>query len=178
MEAVLEIIANIKRETSAFYGSGVFALIKFIVGIYVSVLLIDIILMLFQRGIGGDIRDTVLGVDIPKELVSKKKKLSSDWDKIMARLESGNESEYKVAIIEADNLIEDLVTRLGYKGSDTREKLESIPEGQIENIDRIKEAHEVRNRVIHEDDFSLSKEEARKVLEDFSELLRFFQVID
>lgn len=178
MEIFFNFITITKNTIVDFYNSGFFSVVKFVVGIYVSVLIIDIILLLFQRGLGGDIRDTMLGANIPAEFVGKKKKLRTDWEKILSRLESNNESEYKVAIIEADNLIDDLITRLDYKGENLREKLESIPEGQIENVDRIKEAHEVRNRVIHEDDFSLTKEEAKKVLDDFGELLKFFDVLE
>ncbi len=178
MEIFLNLISVIQQAILSFYNSNVFLAIKIIIGIYVTVLFVDIVLMLFQRGVTGDLLDTTLGLNMPKELATKKKKLKLKWEKIVKRLESENESEYKVAIIEADNLIDDLIARLGYSGNNMRERLENIVPGQIDNIEKIKEAHEVRNKVIQEEGLSISREEAKKVLDDFAELLRFFDVID
>ncbi|HAI74101.1 MAG TPA: hypothetical protein DCS28_00055 [Candidatus Moranbacteria bacterium] len=159
-----------------FYTSVTFSAIKLFLEIYVIMLIVNIILLLKQRGLGGDMRDTLLGMNIPPELVSKKGKLRAKWEKVQAKLKSNNESDYKVAIIEADNIIDDLIKRMKYAGENFGERLNNITPGQIENIEDLKKAHEIRNRIIHDESFILTKEEAEKTLGYFEEFLKFFMV--
>src|SRR5665648_315472 len=98
--------SNIITVLWAIYNSAFFSVVKFILGIYAIVLLADIVLMLIQRGLSGDMRDTRLGMDIPPEMVNKKSKLRKKWDKITANMQTDNESLWKVSIIEADNIID------------------------------------------------------------------------
>ena len=161
-----------------FYHSFTFSMIKFLLGIYVIILLVDIILLIVQRGVGGDLRETLTGMNIPREFTSKKKKMREKWTTIRQRLESANEAEYKVAIIEADDIIDDLIKRLGYKGENLSERLAKIPDAQIPNIEGLKQAHETRNRIIHDEAFALTKEKADEILSQYEEFLRHFQVLD
>lgn len=160
------------------YSSAFFSVIKFLLGIYAVVVFADIILLLTQRGLSGDIRDTIFGMNIPAELVTRKGKLRKKWDKIKGKMEVSNESAWKVAIIEADNLIDDLIKRMGYKGENMGERLAGINPGQIENIEELKKAHETRNRLIHEEDFKLDKETAEKVLGYYENFLRYFEALE
>lgn len=161
----------------AFYNSGTFLFIKILLGIYVVIVLIDIILLIIQRGVSGNWRQMRYGVDIPSEFVTKKNKMQANWEKIRKRLESNNESEYKVAIIEADNIIDDLIKRMGYAGADMGERLMGIPEGQLAELAEIKEAHEIRNRIIHEENFKVDKDLAKEVLKKYEHLLHHFEVL-
>ena len=162
----------------AFSQTNFFAVIKFLLGIYAVVVLADIFLLLIQRGLSGDIRDTRFGMNIPKEFVTGKNKLKKNWEKIRARLEVGNESAWKVAIIEADNLVDDLITRMGYPGENMGERLAGINPGQIENIEELKIAHEVRNRIIHEKDFRVEKEKAQEILGCYENFLKYFKALE
>ena len=171
-------IENLIDEIVAFYNSGFFRFIKILLGIYVLILIYDIVLLLIQRGIGQNIRQMRFGMDLPQELVSKKDRMRERWKVITKRLESGNESEDKVAIIEADTIIDDLIKRMGYKGANMGERLANIPPGQLSELPAMKEAHEIRNRVIHEEDFQVDKELAKDVLSKYEHLLREFQVLD
>jgi len=170
----LEIIVLAK----AFYTSFTFYFIKLFLEIYVIVMLIDLILLLKQRGLGGDIRDTLVGMNIPPELGNKKNKLRAKWAKVRAKLDSKNESDYKVAVIEADKIINDLIARMNYKGENMGERLDNITPGQIENVEDLRRAHEIRNRIIHDESFVLTKAEAEKTLDYFEDFLRFFMVLD
>lgn len=160
----------------SFYNSSAMGVIKFLLGIYAAVLLADIILLLIQRGLSGDIRDTVLGMNIPSEMVSRKDKLRKKWDKVKEKLEIENESAWKVAIIEADNLIDDLIKRMGFRGENLSERLEGINPGQIENIEELRTAHEMRNRIIHDEDFKIDKKTAKQILGYYENFLTYFEV--
>ena len=178
MEVVIYILSQIRNEWVEFSGSTTFAVIKFIIGIYVIILMVNVVLLLFQRGLSGDIRDTVFGMNIPRDLVNKKSKIKVKWDKVRKRLESGNESEYKVAIIEADNILDDLVKGLGYEGESFGERLQNMPDNEIEAKIDLVQAHEVRNKIIHDENFILSKEKAQETMENYENFLRYFMVLE
>jgi len=161
-----------------FYHSGLFLVIKTLLGIYTVVIFIDIVLLVVQRGISGNMREMFTGMDVPLEITTKKKKMQEKWAVVRQKLESSNEADYKVAIIEADKIIDELVAGLGYKGENFGERLSSIPYTQLANIEGMQQAHEVRNRIIHDENFRLSHEDAEIALSHFEELLRSFEVLD
>jgi len=177
-------IADIVNSLLYFYNSPTFSVIKFIIGIYVAVVFVDIVLLLFQRGLAGDIRETRLGMNVPKEFLRKKpkEKLVLRWQKIRKDIESGEEPKIKAAVIEADSIIDDLIRRM-YAGAPiakkpTREMLDEIPDGQIENLADIRSSHLVRNRIIHDETFQPTVEEAYLTLAPFEEFLRYHEVLD
>lgn len=171
-------LANIYAGLLKFYHSGFFLTVKIILGIYSAVLFVDIILLLVQRGVSGNLRETLTGMDVPVALTRKKTKTRKRWEEIKQKLAIGNPNDYKIAVIEADDFIGEIIAGMGYAGSNFGERLEDVPEGQIANIEGMKEAHSVRNRIIHDDRFVLSREDAEGVLAQYEEFLKSFQVID
>lgn len=161
-----------------FYHSTTFLVIKCIIGIYILVVFVDMILLLFQRGVAGNVRQILYGMNLPPEITTKKIKMKARWDKIRKKLESKNEADYKVAIIEADSAIDDLIRRMGYKGENMLERIKDIPAGQLDRIEEIREAHEIRNRIIHEEKFKVSRKDADEVLAKYEHFLRHFEVLD
>ena len=169
---------NLGQNIAAFSNSPAFVFFKILAGVYVLILLTDIVLLLFQRGLGANLRQMRYGVNMPSELVNKRDKTKERWEKIIKRLESENVSEYKVAIIEADAMIDDLLKKMGYSGDNMGDRLAAIPSGQVAELDEIKAAHEIRNRVIHEEDFKVDKKFAHDVLEKYAHILHHFEVLD
>lgn len=178
MDATTIFLNDVVIWFGGFYNSTFFSVVKFLLGIYAVVIFADIILLLIQRGLSSDIRYTVFGMNIPTELVSRKGKLRKKWDKIKRKTEAKNESEWKVAIIEADNLIDDLIRRMEYKGENMGERLAGINPGQIENIEELKKAHEMRNRIIHEEGFKLDKKTTEEILGYYENFLKYFKALE
>jgi len=163
----------------AFYNSPFFLVVKILLGIYTIILFVDIILLIIQRNAVSNVREGfTIGMNIPPELTTKRKKLKTKWLKIKGKLASQNEAEYKVAIIEADDLIGDLIRRLGFAGENMGERLDNIPLGQLDNVSDLQAAHQTRNRIIHEENFQLSREEALKTLELYEKFLDYFEVLN
>ncbi|MDR3583037.1 MAG: hypothetical protein P4L62_01620 [Candidatus Pacebacteria bacterium] len=175
---IVSILISLGQWIVSFYYSPFFAVIKFLLGIYAVVLLADIVLMLIQRGLGGDIRDTLVGMNVPAELTTKRNRLAKRWSKISEKMKSDSESAWKVAIIEADNIIDDLIKRMRYPGENMSERLAGINPGQVENIEELRHAHEVRNRIIHEDDLKLTRELADETMAAYENFLKYFEVLE
>jgi len=100
------------------------------------------------------------------------RKIEKDWRKITSRLDTGMESEYKLAIIEADDMMSETLKRMGYGGESLGERLEKLTKATLSNIEEIKEAHQVRNNIVHDPNYRLSLEETRKALAIFEKAFR------
>lgn len=156
-----------------FYGSAFFSAVKFFLGIYIAILIVDIILILIFKGLGADIRKAIKGMKMP---AIPKGRMQKKWAKIKDKLASGNVSQYKVAILEADVVIDKVLSDMGFGGKNVSERLEKIKPIQLYNYEEIKKAHLVRNRIIHEADFEIDKKQAEEVLEIFESLLKHLEL--
>lgn len=100
------------------------------------------------------------------------KKIEKDWIKTKARLDSGLESEYKLALIEAETVLDDTLNRMGYLGDSLGEKLKKLTPIILPNISSIQDAHRIRNNIVHDPDYRLSLDEAKNSVNIYEEALR------
>ncbi|MEP7162402.1 MAG: hypothetical protein ABI747_01395 [Candidatus Moraniibacteriota bacterium] len=144
--------------------SVLFTVLRWLLMLYAIVLIADVVLLLLLRGVTANLKLQFFGTERP--LVAKNS-VEKRWKKIAERLDGGNPSQYKVAVLEADRLADELLTGIGYAGKNMGERLASIHPGQLESFESLKAAHEMRNRIVNEPNFSLTKEEAEKLLESY-----------
>lgn len=105
------------------------------------------------------------------------KVFASKWKKIEKRVKSGLESDLKLAILEADELLKECLDKVGYVGETIEEKIEKLSEEIISNLKDLKIAHQTRNDIIHDPSYKLSFDEAQKVLEIYKKTLEDLQAI-
>ncbi|MFH1820438.1 MAG: hypothetical protein ABH805_00745 [Candidatus Nealsonbacteria bacterium] len=103
------------------------------------------------------------------------KRITRMWNKILKRLESGSEQEYKLAIIEADSMLDVSLKRMGYAGQALDERLNLITRNTLPNVEEVKEAHKVRNLIAHDPSYRLTVEEAKMHIKAFEQA---FNVLD
>ena len=150
-----------------------FFIVKIIIAIYVSILIADIVLIIILEGFGADLRKAFKGVDLP---VSKRK-YAYRWQQIEKRLESENPSHYKVAVLEADRFADEVLQHVGYEGSNMGERLASLTPAQFVRIEDLKEAHAIRNKIVHEEDFTLERDEARRILAIYEDFFKDVELV-
>lgn len=104
--------------------------------------------------------------------------LSVRWDKAANLLNSQNENDWKQAILQADTMLDDVLSGLGYQGEGVGEKLKRVQPGEFKNIDDAWEAHKVRNRIAHDGTkFALSHHEANEVIQRYKRVFEEFYYI-
>lgn len=103
------------------------------------------------------------------------RKIEKIWLKTKARLDTGLESEYKLAVIEADNMMDDILKRMGYGGETLGERLTKLTAATLSNIEQIKETHKMRNNIVHDPDYRLSSDEAKKFMAVYERAFRDLQ---
>jgi len=100
------------------------------------------------------------------------------WQNAMTHIESPNPNDWKQAIIEADILLDDLLTKMGYRGESIGEKLKRVAKGDMKSLDEAWEAHKVRNRIAHDGSaFTMTQHEARQVLYMYRKVFEEFYYI-
>ena len=95
------------------------------------------------------------------------KRIEKDWNKIKARLDTGLESEYKLAIIEADNMMDSVLKRMGYGGENLGERLGSLTSATLPNIEEIKEVHQIRNNIVRDPNYTVTLDDVRKIMDAY-----------
>jgi len=94
------------------------------------------------------------------------KKIKKRWTKIEKRFESGIEANYKLALIEADKLFDRVVKEMGYG-----------KEKKLANIDEIKSAGKLKDKVIEEKKYKLSKEQTKEALKAYKNGLEELELL-
>ncbi len=112
---------------------------------------------------------------IPKIMHSKR---NDRWDKVLTHVSSENPNDWRLAIIEADVMLDELIMRMGYMGTTLGERLKQIVKGDMRTLDAAWEAHRVRNQVAHAgSDFILTQREAKRVIDLYGAVFEEFKFI-
>lgn len=83
-------------------------------------------------------------------LQSNKPKKNERWEKVSQLIASQNPADWRVALIEADSMMDHMLTLLGYPGSTVGEKLSNTTAMQFPALEYAWEAHKMRNKIAHE----------------------------
>ncbi|MFZ2072507.1 MAG: hypothetical protein WA101_02920 [Minisyncoccia bacterium] len=100
------------------------------------------------------------------------------WSRVQNYINSTNTSDWKLAIIEADTMLEGLMNQLGFQGENLGEKLKSADPKKYPTLTSAWEPHMVRNRIAHEgSDFELPFHEAKRVISSYEQIFKEFNYI-
>ncbi len=97
---------------------------------------------------------------------------SKEWKKIVGRLKKRNESEHKLAVVEADKMLDESLAQMGYAGDSLGEKLDKVKEDVLSNIEEIRKVHSISNAIIHDPDYRLRADQAEKTLDVYQRAFR------
>lgn len=97
------------------------------------------------------------------------------WDNVLKHLYSENQADWKLAIIDADEMLLGLMTDMGFKGDGLGEKLKNADRDEFHSLSAAWEVHTVRNRIAHEGlSYELSQREAKRVIALYEQIFHEF----
>lgn len=100
------------------------------------------------------------------------------WNTVLEHVNSSSSGDWKLAIIDADSMLEDLLNQLGFVGENLGEKLKSIDMSKYTNLKPAWDVHKVRNEIAHEGtQFEISQEEAKRVISTYEQIFKDFRYI-
>jgi len=101
------------------------------------------------------------------------------WNRIMQQIASDNEQNWRLAILEADIMLNELLDVLGYRGETMGDKMRNVERADFNTIDMAWEAHRARNKIAHEGSaLLLNMREARRIMAMYERVFREFQFIE
>ncbi len=124
------------------------------------ILAIIVLVLLINR-----FKKTGRSKNIDKQYFKKK------WEEIEKAVDMRSEMGYKMAIIEADKLLDDAFKKLMIAGSTMGERLKVIIY-KYPNLRKVWEAHVIRNKISHESSFKLYDNTAKKAISIYKDALK------
>jgi hypothetical protein len=101
-----------------------------------------------------------------------KKHAQESWAAIKEHFYRGGESDLKVAILEADKLLNDALREAGMMGVQLGDRLKKANPEQIPNLNELWQAHKLRNQIAHEPNFKLKRDLAERALDIYETALK------
>ena len=97
------------------------------------------------------------------------------WSQIQGHLAEENPNSWRIAIIEADIFLEEVLNNAGYSGTTIGEKLKGANPTSFTTVQDAWEAHKIRNEIAHAGgDFILTKRIAQETIVRFERVFREF----
>jgi hypothetical protein len=113
-----------------------------------------------------------------KRTEREEKKGNQRWERIVALMGYSDEAQWRIAIIEADSMLEELLTERGYPGETLGDKLKNANPLQFTTLDLAWQAHKVRNALAHLGEaYPLSEREARATIDLYARVFGEFGII-
>lgn len=169
------VLADAKIILDWVAGSPLVIFLKWFLVVYCIVLFLDIILLLMVHGLGDDARKSRYGSS--ERPLKSPGQLRKEWQKIEARLKKSDGSEYKLAILEADQFTDRVLKEIGYKGTNLQERLDAMALVSFEAVDKAIEAHQVRNRIVFDTEWHPDRQETERVLGLFRDFLTHWEIV-
>ncbi|MFA7193503.1 MAG: hypothetical protein WC087_01135 [Candidatus Paceibacterota bacterium] len=100
------------------------------------------------------------------------------WIRVENLIQSHSSSDWRQAIIEADIILDEMLSRMNYDGDSIGDKLKQIEESDFITLNKAWEAHKIRNHIAHRGgDFTFSKSEAERVINLYRQVFEEFYYI-
>lgn len=168
LKKLAELFLELFKILGAFWMISIIVSILFAVGI--GVVVYKIIGLRWKRRL-ADCMNFLTEEGEPKERSFK-------WDEIKKMTDSPNPSDWKVAVIEADSVVDKIFEKIGFKGDGLGEKLKSVEPSDFDSLQNIWDAHQVRKKITPAaDGFELSQKEAKTALDKYEKALKELRYI-
>lgn len=92
--------------------------------------------------------------------------LKERWQEIRKLIESDDAGRLKLIIIEADTIIEDILRLNNLQGETMAALLSEASLHGVLNVGRLWRFHRIRNQLVHDTNFKLDINQARKILKE------------
>ena len=155
---------------------------KYVVfSVFLSFVLIILIVIYSMRE--NEMREKLMSKVIP---IEGEKKVNTEntqvdnakWKIVEEHMASDDASKWKLAILESDIILSELLESLKLKGEGVGEKLKNVESSDFDHIEEAWEAHKIRNAIAHQgSDFLLTQREAKRVIKLYESVFKEFEII-
>lgn len=174
MKAAMLYAADLSRSSQT---ASVLFVVKAAAFVSIVLMVAGIIALIIKMNLFSDKRYSIKGFLKPRT-GAKADKYVKELDRIRERLERQSEVEDRLAIIEADRLLDGALKDIGYSGKSLAERLQNLKPWHIGNIQDVWDAHKLRNRIVHEPGARLSHYDAETAVKIYEKALKDLGLIE
>jgi hypothetical protein len=173
-DIITSVIATTTDTFQWFVDSTLFLVIKIFLVIYSTVLIVDVILLVYLGDVRKQVRSMRTGSSARK---ASKSADMREWHAIMQRAESTDAQQYLVAILEADRFVYRSLETQGYSGATFAERLSQVPRGSFTSLDAVRDVHQLSNKIVQDEKIVLTQEQARNALGVYQKFLEDIDIL-
>lgn len=96
-----------------------------------------------------------------------KRRSLKGWEQIRKRIVSDVQQDWKLAVLEADKILDEILKMAGYLGSDLTQKLDVLTPENLASLAEIKSAHSLARKIMSDPALDLKKEDAITALKSY-----------
>lgn len=96
-----------------------------------------------------------------------KRRSLKGWEQIKKRIVSPVQQDWKLAVLEADKIFDEILKMAGYLGSDLTKKLETLKPENLASLEEIKKAHDLARKIMSDPGMELKKDDAITALKSY-----------
>lgn len=123
-----------------------------------------------EKIFGHETADVFL--EVPLEPENKR------WQKVIKHAYSDNPAEWRLAIMDADVMLDEALRKMGYQGEGVAELLKAVEPTDMLTLQAAWDAHRVRNRVAHDGPaFELTDRETKRVITLYEAVFKELKII-
>ncbi len=174
-EFIARLLSDPGVAIDALLSSPTFTIIQIISGL-ITILLIFAYIRLLQKNEVlnkkvGELKEAWQQTPLPKG------KIVPRWEKIQKRVESNDEGQWKLAIIEADTILDDVIKSMGYKGETMGERMKKIKPEQFPYLDDAWRVHKIRNFIAHDPGYRMKRDTVEKTIDIYKRIFDQLHVL-
>lgn len=110
-------------------------------------------------------------IQIPDSAIKKR------WMNVLRSIDPKSHESMALSVIAADKIVDDALKQLGFAGMTMAERLKALHPERIKSLQDLWDAHKMRNQLVHDPDFKLDSNNAKKALLSFEAFLKEMQLI-
>ncbi len=173
-QEVFKYIANPELASPTFF---IIWQVLRIVFLIISAFFIGLLIYLFKVNDYLDMRYLENYSEFRKTKPYLKVDLSKEWKDVVKHAKGEKEAERKMAVIEADDMVDSVLLKIGYSGETLLDKLAKLNKEIIPNIEEVKEAHRKRRDIAYDPNKSISREEAEEIVSVYEEVFKDLRIL-
>ena len=102
-------------------------------------------------------------------------KTEARWHRVLEQANSEDPQGWRLAVLEADIMLAELIDSLGYNGDTLGDKMRIVDRSRFNTIDLAWEAHRFRNRIAHEGTaMAVEGREVRRIISLYEKVFKEF----
>ncbi len=102
----------------------------------------------------------------------KNEMIQQEWEAILQKAEAAPPDSLMGAIIEADDLVDNVLKQMDIPGEHMADRLDELDPETTKSLEKLWRAHRIKNSLINVPDFEITAGEAQATLEDYKTFLK------